>query len=145
MENNASDKATFLSVGECMLELTPQKNGGAWDVGFAGDTFNTMWYVRALTNQDLWNVSYLTRVGVDDYSDKFIDYMQKNHIDTQWIGRDKRRHLGLYMTQIFGLIYGEIKMNYGIISMRRHRFQILFSPVLMMKGHFLGIATPVQR
>lgn len=34
---------TFLSVGECMVEMAPA-DGGTYRMGFAGDTFNTAWY-----------------------------------------------------------------------------------------------------
>ena len=37
----------FASVGECMIELSAGK-GADWRLGYAGDTFNTAWYVRAI-------------------------------------------------------------------------------------------------
>ena len=36
------------AIGECMLELSGQ-NGDQWRLGYAGDTFNTLWALRALT------------------------------------------------------------------------------------------------
>lgn len=35
------------AVGECMIEFAPDGKGG-WQMGFAGDTFNTLWTLRAL-------------------------------------------------------------------------------------------------
>ena len=42
-----SSTQTFLSIGECMLELS-QADGQLWRMGYAGDTLNTAWYVRAI-------------------------------------------------------------------------------------------------
>ncbi|TIQ55719.1 MAG: sugar kinase, partial [Mesorhizobium sp.] len=36
------------SIGECMLELSGQA-GPNWRMGFAGDTFNTLWALHALS------------------------------------------------------------------------------------------------
>jgi len=35
------------SVGECMLELSGH-TGDIWRMGYAGDTLNTLWTMRAL-------------------------------------------------------------------------------------------------
>ena len=39
------------SIGECMLELSGRRDD-QWRMGFAGDTFNTLWALRALTPAD---------------------------------------------------------------------------------------------
>ncbi|RWD63384.1 MAG: sugar kinase, partial [Mesorhizobium sp.] len=36
------------SIGECMIELSGQ-TGDSWRMGFAGDTFNTLWALHALS------------------------------------------------------------------------------------------------
>ena len=36
---------TFLSIGECMVEMAPTA-AGDYSLGFAGDILNTAWYVR---------------------------------------------------------------------------------------------------
>ncbi|ESX41512.1 sugar kinase [Mesorhizobium sp. LSHC440A00] len=38
------------SIGECMLELSGQA-GPNWRMGFAGDTFNTLWALHALSGE----------------------------------------------------------------------------------------------
>ena len=38
---------TFISIGECMAELQATDEG-LYRLGFAGDTLNTAWYMRAL-------------------------------------------------------------------------------------------------
>ena len=34
-----------LAIGECMAELAPSDTDGDFRLGFAGDTFNTAWYL----------------------------------------------------------------------------------------------------
>ena len=41
---------TFISIGECMAELQATDDG-LYRLGFAGDTLNTAWYMRALTRR----------------------------------------------------------------------------------------------
>lgn len=103
---------TFLSIGECMLELSGADTGansgampvdgggGLWRMGFAGDTLNTAWYARALLDPDSWQVAYFTRVGQDGFSHRIIDFITANGIDTRWIGRDPQRHAGLYAIEL---------------------------------------------
>ena len=57
-------KKTFISVGECMAELQAA-NDGLYRLGFAGDTLNTAWYMRALTDTSNVSVDYLTSIGTD--------------------------------------------------------------------------------
>lgn len=90
---------TFLSVGECMIEMAALENGD-FRLGFAGDTMNTAWYVRACLPRDLWNVGYFTRLGEDVYSQKMLTFFEKNDIDTRFIGRHPTRRPGLYMIEI---------------------------------------------
>ena len=51
----------FLAIGECMAELAPSDNDGDFRVGFAGDTFNTAWYLARCA--PCVDVSYLAVVG----------------------------------------------------------------------------------
>ncbi|MCD2178073.1 sugar kinase [Rhizobium sp. C1] len=93
------DRKTFLSVGECMIEMAALENGD-FRLGFAGDTMNTAWYVRACLPQESWNVAYFTRLGEDPYSAKMLNFFTENGIDTSRIGRDPTRRPGLYMIEI---------------------------------------------
>jgi len=36
------------TIGECMVELAPEQQAGLFQQGFAGDTFNTLWYLKSL-------------------------------------------------------------------------------------------------
>ena len=51
----------IVCVGECMVELAPAGDG-LYRRGFAGDTFNTAWYLRRKLPDD-WTVAYGTCIG----------------------------------------------------------------------------------
>jgi 2-dehydro-3-deoxygluconokinase len=69
----------FAAIGECMIELSGA-NGDQWRMGFAGDTLNTTWYVRALTNTD-FAVDYVTAFGDDPFSVKQRKFLRDNGIN----------------------------------------------------------------
>jgi 2-dehydro-3-deoxygluconokinase len=83
----------ILSLGEVMMELSPQEPG-LWRSAFAGDTFNTAWYLAALRPQ--WQISYGTRLGTDAMSEAAIAAMGEAGISTRWVTRDPSRNIGLY-------------------------------------------------
>lgn len=62
------------SIGECMLELSGT-GGDAWHMGFAGDTFNTLWALRALTDTAR-PADYVSAFGDDPFSEKQIAFMR---------------------------------------------------------------------
>ncbi|TDH36244.1 sugar kinase [Pseudohoeflea suaedae] len=90
---------TFLSIGECMIEMALMENGD-YRLGYAGDTLNTAWYARALLSEENWNVAYYTRLGPDVYSAKMRGFFEANGIDTRFITCDKNRQPGLYLIDI---------------------------------------------
>ena len=49
-----------------MIEFAPDGKGG-WQMGFAGDTFNTLWTLRALLPADS-RTDYVSAFGDDDFS-----------------------------------------------------------------------------
>jgi 2-dehydro-3-deoxygluconokinase len=83
-----------LSVGECMVEFLRQEDG-LWRQGFAGDTLNVAWALRAILPAE-HGVGYLSRVGTDALSDRMLAMLDAAGIDTIAIGRDAERTLGLY-------------------------------------------------
>jgi len=89
---------TFLSIGECMVELSPL-GGDDYRMGFAGDTFNTAWYARRLLPPE-WTVAYGTCLGDDAVSDRMLRFMQGAGIDTETIREVPGRTVGLYMIQL---------------------------------------------
>jgi 2-dehydro-3-deoxygluconokinase len=68
------------SVGECMIELSGA-NGGLWRMGFAGDTFNTLWALKALAGDDR-AVDYVSAFGDDPFSRDQIAFFEKHGIGT---------------------------------------------------------------
>lgn len=87
-----------VSVGECMVELSGAGQA-LWRQAFAGDTFNTAWYLRARLPQSA-QVDYLTCVGPDPISDSMLGFMAGAGIGTGCITRHPTRAPGLYMIDL---------------------------------------------
>lgn len=66
------------SVGECMLELSGAGDGH-WCLGYAGDTFNTLWTMRALVGAAT-PADYVSAFGDDPFSQKQIRFFEENGI-----------------------------------------------------------------
>lgn len=84
-----------VAIGEAMIEMS----GGAGDsyrLGFAGDTLNTAYYLRARLGAD-WSVGYVTAVGDDLYSARMVDFIAKAGLDTEAIRTIAGKRAGLYM------------------------------------------------
>ncbi len=94
-------------VGECMVELAPSGVPGHYAQGFAGDTFNTAWYLARLRPD--WDVRYYTAIGTDPLSDRFVAFAQDAGIATDGIQRIAGRTLGLYLIHVDG---GERTFSY---------------------------------
>lgn len=88
----------FLAIGECMVELAPT-GAGTYTLGFAGDTFNTAWYLRRLLPPDR-RVAYLTAVGTDAISDRLVAFMAAAGIGTEAVQRRTDSTLGLYLIEV---------------------------------------------
>lgn len=88
----------FLSIGECMVEMAPVDKAGDFRMGFAGDTFNTSWYMRAL-RPDV-QTGYFTRVGTDAVSQSMLEMMTDAGVDTSFIAQDPIRSVGLYLISL---------------------------------------------
>src|SRR5688500_18407115 len=68
----------IVSIGECMLELSG-KGDGDWRLGFAGDTLNTLWALRALTGPER-TANYVSAFGDDPFSRDQIAFFEANGI-----------------------------------------------------------------
>lgn len=79
-----------------MVELRSASNG-LYRLGFAGDTLNTAWYVRALTQAKNVSVDYLTAIGSDQLSQEMRAYLDLNGIGTAHITQIDDRTVGLYL------------------------------------------------
>ena len=85
----------ILSIGEAMLELSRSDTRELWRLGIAGDTLNTAWYLRRTLGTD-WRVGYLSRVGTGEFSQKMVDFLDAEGIETAHVTRDADREIGLY-------------------------------------------------
>jgi 2-dehydro-3-deoxygluconokinase len=92
---------TFISVGECMAELQA-RDDGLYRLGFAGDTLNTAWYMRALTRTEDVAVDYATAVGTDSLSSKMLAFLKANGVGTRFIKEVPHRTVGLYLITLIG-------------------------------------------
>ena len=87
-----------LSIGECMAELAPSPQAGGFSLGFAGDAFNTAWYLAQISPQ--LDVRYQTAVGDDRLSDQMLDFMKQSGIGTEHVARRPNETIGLYMIHL---------------------------------------------
>jgi 2-dehydro-3-deoxygluconokinase len=87
-----------VALGECMVELAPATNG-LFAMGYAGDTFNTAWYLRHRLPASV-EVSYVTAVGVDAVSHEMLRFMADEGIDTRHVAHVTGRTVGLYMIHL---------------------------------------------
>lgn len=85
----------FVSIGECMIEMSGGEDR-QYHMGFAGDTLNTAWYVRALLPAE-WSVDYCTALGDDLYSAQMRDFLEEAGIGTAHVQTIAGRRPGLYM------------------------------------------------
>ncbi|WP_439137868.1 sugar kinase [Roseicyclus sp.] len=88
----------FLAIGECMAELAPAETPGAFRLGFAGDTFNTAWYLARLRPDAF--VAFCSAVGTDPISDKMTAFMAAAGIDTTHLRQVPDRTVGLYLISL---------------------------------------------
>lgn len=90
----------FAAIGECMIELSGN-DGDLWRMGFAGDTFNTTWYVRALTAPGD-PVDYVTAFGDDPFSARQKDFISTSGIGTAQSPTVPGARPGLYAITLDG-------------------------------------------
>ena len=80
------------AIGEVMIELAPDTDG-SYQMGFAGDTFNTIIGIARLGVP----ASYVTLLGDDSYSDNILRLLAAEHVDASLVQRLPGRQPGLYM------------------------------------------------
>lgn len=96
-----------VSIGECMVEMAPAGAAATYGMSFAGDTFNTAWYLARLAPG--WQVDFLTAIGSDTISDAFMSFAAEAGVGTQHMARHPHRGLGLYLIE---LMEGERTFHY---------------------------------
>ena len=83
----------LICAGEAMAEL--RRDGAAYRIGFAGDTFNTAVYAMRNLGPSA-QVGFLTRMGNDPMSDELAKLAAKEKVALPGCTRDPERSLGLY-------------------------------------------------
>lgn len=86
-----------LGIGECMVEMALQEDG-RYAMGFAGDTFNTCWYLRQVAGAEL-SVGYYSAIGEDDASARMEEFVRRAGIDPVLTVR-RGRTIGLYLISL---------------------------------------------
>ena len=91
-------KRTFLSIGECMVEMAPTASGD-YRRGLAADTLSTAWYAKRTFGAD-WDIAYFTAVGQDAVSQRMTGFISDAGIRTDLIRALPDRTVGLYLIQL---------------------------------------------
>lgn len=91
--------SSVAGVGECMIELSA--GAGGWKMGYAGDTFNTLWALRALL-PDAVAADYVSAFGTDPFSVGQVAFMAQNGIGVSHSPRLEAYHPGLYAITLDG-------------------------------------------
>ena len=97
----------ILSIGECMAELAPTPSSSQYSLGYAGDTFNTAWYLARCAPEI--TVSYLTAIGQDVLSNELRELIVQCGISDSYVQTMPARTLGLYL---ISLDQGERSFSY---------------------------------
>jgi 2-dehydro-3-deoxygluconokinase len=105
--NSEATLGRILLIGECMVEFSPKRDGD-FKLGFAGDTFNTAWYLRQLLPEN-WTVQYFTNIGDHRLSSDMLSFMNQSRIDTTHVKVMERMNAGLY---VISLHNGERSFSY---------------------------------
>jgi 2-dehydro-3-deoxygluconokinase len=137
------------AIGECMIELAPDGKGG-WHLGFAGDSFNTLWTLRGLLGEAA-ATDFVSAFGDDHFSRQQIDFFLRHGIGTAASPRIAGGRPGLYAIMLDG---AERSFTYwrsdsvarhladdgpALTDSLRHRDLVYFS------GITLAILAPPQR
>lgn len=88
------------AIGECMVEFAPDGQDG-WQMGFAGDTFNTLWTLRGLLPGDV-STDYVSAFGDDEFSRRQLAFFAQNGIGTANSPRFAGGRPGLYAITLDG-------------------------------------------
>ncbi|MEL7115657.1 MAG: sugar kinase [Pseudomonadota bacterium] len=81
-------------IGEAMVELSLDRSGTTAQVGFAGDTLNTGVYLKRAAPE--LDVSYVTRLGRDAFSDRLRGFITSHGLETDRIEVSTTETVGLY-------------------------------------------------
>jgi 2-dehydro-3-deoxygluconokinase len=88
------------AIGECMIELAPDGKGG-WHLGFAGDSFNTLWTLRELLGGAA-ATDFVSAFGDDHFSRQQVEFFARHGIGTAASPRIAGGRPGLYAITLDG-------------------------------------------
>lgn len=88
------------AIGECMVEFAPNGHK-AWKMGFAGDTFNTLWTLRGLLPDDAL-IDYVSAFGDDEFSRQQLAFFSSHEIGTADSPHFQGGRPGLYAVTLIG-------------------------------------------
>lgn len=81
-----------------MAELAPANTSEEYRLGFAGDTFNTAWYLAKLQPEMV--VSFFTALGNDPVSTQMHEFILSSGIETRHIQTKSDSTVGLYLISL---------------------------------------------
>lgn len=87
----------FAFIGECMGELSflnPECSNCT--IQFAGDTYNTAYYLKKVFPYSSLEVAYITALGKDPISQAMLNSFKQQGINTQSIKINPTKNVGLY-------------------------------------------------
>lgn len=88
------------AIGECMVEFAPDGQG-AWRMGFAGDSFNTLWTMRGLLS-DSDGTDFVSAFGDDEFSRQQLAFFAAHGIGIAQSPRIAGARPGLYAITLAG-------------------------------------------
>lgn len=81
-----------------MAELAPTREPRTFRTGFAGDTFNTAWYLAKISANA--EVAYFTAVGDDDLSAEMLEFMRASDVSDAYVQVVPNKTVGLYRIHV---------------------------------------------
>ncbi len=139
-------------IGECMIELS--EKGSAVNRGFGGDTLNTSVYIARQVDEAALQVSYVTALGTDTFSQQMMDAWQREQVQTALIQRMENRLPGLYYIETdesgertFYYWRNEAAAKYWLESDRASAIceELATFDYLYLSGISLAILSPASR
>ena len=100
MTNNHFTKRV-VAIGEAMAEFSRLAKSEHWQRSFAGDAFNTAYYLSQLKGQGI-SAQFFSRAGSDPTSTEFLEFAELHGVDVDYVIRDDNCGMGLYSIDLDG-------------------------------------------
>ncbi len=95
-----TEKMNIVAFGECMLEMSrPQKNQKKFELNYAGDSYNFLYYLNRFQSDLNFQTHYITALGDDPFSDEMLAHWQSLNISIDLVTRIKGKLPGLYFVE----------------------------------------------